>query len=97
MQRYNTVDDYVESNTLWPDELRQKLLSTGLTEEVKWGAPCYTHSGKNIVGRGAFRPYFGLWYFEGAALACGERRKWLKFMGLCSFRHFPVHPLVRNR
>lgn len=52
MKRYKTVDDYINNNALWPDELRQLrdvLLSTGLTEEFKWGAPCYTHDGKNIT------------------------------------------------
>ena len=71
MKRHETVDDYISGNTLWPGELRQIreiLLSTGLTEEVKWGAPCYTHEGKNIVGVGEFKSYFGLWFFKGAAL-----------------------------
>ncbi len=71
MKRFKTVDNYISNNTLWPDELRRLreiLLSTGLTEEVKWGAPCYTHEGKNIVGIGAFKSYFGLWFFKGAAL-----------------------------
>jgi uncharacterized protein YdeI (YjbR/CyaY-like superfamily) len=71
MERFKTVDDYINSNVLWPDELRRLrkiLLSTGLTEEVKWGGPCYTHNGKNVVGVGAFKSYFGLWFFKGAAL-----------------------------
>ena len=42
MKRFKTVDDYIDNNELWPHELRRVreiLLSTGLTEEVKWGAP----------------------------------------------------------
>ena len=71
MKRYKTVDDYIDGNEMWPDELRRLreiLLSTDLVEEVKWGAPCYTFNGKNIVGIGAFKSYFGLWFFKGAAL-----------------------------
>jgi uncharacterized protein YdeI (YjbR/CyaY-like superfamily) len=46
------VDAYIGRSKLWPDEmaaLRPILLDAGLTEEVKWGKPCYTtHDGKNI-------------------------------------------------
>jgi uncharacterized protein YdeI (YjbR/CyaY-like superfamily) len=71
MKRFKNVDDYIDQNELWPEELRrirEILLATSLTEEVKWGAPCYTHDGKNIVGVGAFKSYFGLWFFKGAGL-----------------------------
>ncbi|MDH3336592.1 MAG: DUF1801 domain-containing protein [Gammaproteobacteria bacterium] len=76
MKRHKTVDDYISNNTLWPDELkrlREILLSTGLNEEVKWGMPCYTHDGQNIVGIGAFKFYFGLWFFKGAAIKDEQR------------------------
>lgn len=36
----------------WREELellRQIVLETGLKEEIKWGAPVYTHQGKNII------------------------------------------------
>ncbi|MCP4895410.1 MAG: DUF1801 domain-containing protein [bacterium] len=44
------------------------LLDSGLEEITKWGAPCYTRGGKNVVGPGAFKSYFGLWFFLGALL-----------------------------
>ena len=72
MKRYKTVEEYIQGAERWQDELRQlrKILnSTGLEETVKWGAPCYTLSGKNIVGIGAFKSYLGLWFFQGALLA----------------------------
>ena len=50
-------------------QLREILRSTELKEEVKWGGPCYTHAGKNVVGIGAFNSYFGLWFHQGALLA----------------------------
>jgi len=71
MQRHKTVDDYIDQASRWQTELRslRKILrSTALEETVKWGAPCYTHNGKNVVGIGAFKSYFGLWFFQGALL-----------------------------
>ena len=72
MKRHKTVDDYIASRELWQDEircLREILLSTDLTEEVKWGGPCYTHDGQNVVGIGGFKSYFGLWFHQGVLLA----------------------------
>jgi uncharacterized protein YdeI (YjbR/CyaY-like superfamily) len=71
MLRHKSVDAYIDSAPHWQIELkalRRALLSTGLVETVKWGGPCYTYNGKNIVGIGAFKSYFGLWFFQGALL-----------------------------
>jgi uncharacterized protein YdeI (YjbR/CyaY-like superfamily) len=71
MKRYKTVDAYVEGAGQWQAELtrlRHILVSTKLSEDVKWGAPCYTYKGKNIVGLSGFKPYFGLWFHQGALL-----------------------------
>ena len=71
MKRYKTVDDYVASREIWQSEikrLREILLATDLTEEVKWGGPCYTYDGQNLVGIGGFKSYFGLWFHQGALL-----------------------------
>jgi len=72
MKRSKTVDEYIESTEKWRAELirlRKILRSTDLEETVKWGAPCYTCDGKNVVGLGAFKSYLGLWFFQGALLA----------------------------
>lgn len=71
MKRYETVDDYVANGGEWQNELkrlREILQSTPLTEEVKWGAPCYTYSGKNVVGLAAFKGWVCLWFHQGALL-----------------------------
>lgn len=71
MKSYLTVDAYIDGNVQWHDELlllRRLLTSTELTECVKWGAPCYTINGKNVVGIGAFKSYVGLWFHQGAFL-----------------------------
>ena len=70
MKRYKTVDDYVANAEQWQDELerlRGILRSTELTEGVKWGAPCYTFDGQNVVGLAGFKSCFGLWFHQGGA------------------------------
>jgi uncharacterized protein YdeI (YjbR/CyaY-like superfamily) len=57
---------------LWPRALatlRHLALQCGLAEERKWGAPCYTHRGKNVAIIGAFRDSCVLSFFKGAMLA----------------------------
>ncbi|WP_026942609.1 YdeI/OmpD-associated family protein [Hellea balneolensis] len=71
MSRKKTVDDYLIDISHWQDELlalRRIILSTNLTETIKWGMPCYTYGGKNIVGMAGFKSYFGLWFHQGVFL-----------------------------
>lgn len=71
MLRHKSVDAWLDAAPQWQSELkalRRVLLSTGLAETVKWGAPCYTANGNNVVGIGGFKSYFGLWFFQGALL-----------------------------
>lgn len=71
MKRFKTVDEFISGTEQFRDELiklREILNSTGLEETIKWGAPCYTSAGKNVVGIGAFQSYFGLWFFQGALI-----------------------------
>lgn len=49
-------------------ELRNVVLDTPLTEERKWGSPCYTLDGKNVVMIGAFNTNFVLSFMKGALL-----------------------------
>ncbi len=71
MQHSKSVDDYIEHAAAWRDELTQVrtiLQRTGLEEEIKWGAPCYTWNKKNVVGLVAFKDWFCLWFHQGALL-----------------------------
>ncbi len=55
----------------WTSELkllRKIVLDCGLTEESKWGAPCYTYQGKNILMVSAFVKYCSISFFKGALL-----------------------------
>ncbi|HSJ71689.1 MAG TPA: YdeI/OmpD-associated family protein [Acidimicrobiia bacterium] len=48
--------------------LRPILLGRGLTEEIKWRQPCYTHGGKNIVIIQEMNEFLSLMFFKGALL-----------------------------
>ncbi|MBU2020021.1 MAG: YdeI/OmpD-associated family protein [Bacteroidetes bacterium] len=55
----------------WKQELeylRKIVLDCGLNEEVKWGVPCYTYRGDNIVIVSAFKEYCALSFFKGSLL-----------------------------
>lgn len=65
------VDDFMLKLDKWSAEmklLRDIVLDCGLTEELKWGAPCYTHNGRNVVLIHAFKEYCALLFFKGALL-----------------------------
>lgn len=65
------VDDFIQKNVdfkIGLQKLRQILLSAELEETIKWGMPTYCIDGKNLIGLGAFKSYFGLWFFQGALL-----------------------------
>jgi uncharacterized protein YdeI (YjbR/CyaY-like superfamily) len=65
------VDDYIEQSVMWPDEmteLRLILLGCGLTEEIKWGKPCYSYGGKNVVILQEMKEFLALMFFKGALL-----------------------------
>jgi uncharacterized protein YdeI (YjbR/CyaY-like superfamily) len=65
------VDAYIRRSEKWPEEmtdLRPILLSCGLTEEIKWGKPCYSHEGTNIVILQEMNEFLALMFFKGALL-----------------------------
>ena len=65
------VDWFFDKATKWQKEyekLRAILLDCGLTEELKWGCPCYTFEKRNIVLIHGFKEYCALLFFKGALL-----------------------------
>lgn len=54
-------------------KLRSIALGCQLTEEMKWGCPCYTLSGSNIALIHVFKEYCALLFFKGALLKDGHR------------------------
>jgi uncharacterized protein YdeI (YjbR/CyaY-like superfamily) len=70
-ERNSKVDDFLNSTNKWRDEmekLRHILLDSPLTEELKWGKPCYTLQGNNVVLIHAFKEYCALLFIKGALL-----------------------------
>jgi len=53
--------------------LRAILRESGLTEELKWRAPCYTHQGKNILMLSALKESVTVSFFRGAQMKDPER------------------------
>jgi uncharacterized protein YdeI (YjbR/CyaY-like superfamily) len=65
------VDFFFTKAKTWQEEyklLRTIVLDTGLTEELKWGQPCYMFEKKNIVIIHGFKEYCALLFFKGALL-----------------------------
>ena len=65
------VDAFLRNAKEWQEELaklRTIVLDCGLTEELKWGVPCYTFQDRNIVLIHAFKEYCALLFFKGALL-----------------------------
>ena len=65
------VDFYFSKAKKWQEELeklRTIVLDCGLTEELKWGVPCYTFQKRNIVLIHVFKEYCALLFFKGALL-----------------------------
>jgi uncharacterized protein YdeI (YjbR/CyaY-like superfamily) len=65
------VDAFLSKQKNWKDEfekLRTIILGSGLTEELKWGTPCYTFQNRNVVLMHGFKNYCALLFFKGALL-----------------------------
>jgi len=65
------VDFYFSKAKKWQKELeklRMIILGCGLTEELKWGVPCYTFQKSNIVLIHVFKEYCAILFFKGALL-----------------------------
>lgn len=70
------VDFYFIKAQKWQEEfekLRMLILDCGLTEELKWGHPCYTFRKSNIVLMHGFKEYCALLFHKGALLKDPKR------------------------
>ena len=65
------VDFYFSKANKWQEEseqLRTIVLDCGLSEELKWGVPCYLFGKSNTVLVHVFKEYCALLFFKGALL-----------------------------
>lgn len=66
-----TIDAFLKRSTTWRPEmekLRGIVLACGLNEEFKWGKPCYTHDGDNVVILQEMKHFVALLFFKGSLL-----------------------------
>lgn len=65
------VNFYFEKEVKWQEEVKQLrliALDCNLMEELKWGTPCYTLDGRNIVLIHTFKEYCAFLFFKGALM-----------------------------
>lgn len=65
------VDFFFAEASKWQKEfktLRTIILDCDLTEELKWGQPCYTFEKHNIILIHGFKDYCAVLFFKGALL-----------------------------
>jgi uncharacterized protein YdeI (YjbR/CyaY-like superfamily) len=65
------VDWFFDKAGRWQEEvekMRMISLEAGLTEELKWGCPCYTYQKSNVVLIHTFKDYCAFLFFKGALL-----------------------------
>ncbi len=65
------VDEFLNNAEKWQQEfkkLRTIILDCGLTEELKWGVPCYTFQNSNIALIHGFKEYCAILFVKGALI-----------------------------
>ena len=65
------VNVFMKKELKWHDEyelLREISLATGLTEDLKWGQPCYTLNEKNVFLLHAFKEYIAVFFHKGVIM-----------------------------
>ena len=65
------VDAFLKRQDRWKAEmtrLRAILAASGLTEDLKWGKPCYALDGKNVVLLHGFKEYCALLFHKGSLM-----------------------------
>ncbi|MEE9723304.1 YdeI/OmpD-associated family protein [Listeria seeligeri] len=69
------VDAFLNKPSKWQAEftaLRKIAIEFGLTEEFKWGKPCYALNGSNVFLIHGFKEYCALLFMKGALLGDPE-------------------------
>jgi uncharacterized protein YdeI (YjbR/CyaY-like superfamily) len=65
------VDVFLSQTDHWRDEiekLRTIILDCGLTEELKWGIPCYTFQKANVIAINGLKGCCAVGFFKGSLL-----------------------------
>jgi len=70
---FSTPQCKVKQWTQELEQLRRIVNECELGEESKWGMPCYTHNGNNVLMVSAFKQYVSLSFFKGVLLQDAEK------------------------
>ena len=76
MKKVYSVEEYIENNDHFGNALiilRNIINSTELEETIKWSMPTYCINGKNVLGIGAFKKHFCIWFHQGVFLKDNEQ------------------------
>jgi uncharacterized protein YdeI (YjbR/CyaY-like superfamily) len=94
------VDFYFSKNEKWQKEIEKSknrsFLTVELTEELKWGVPCYTFQKSNIVLIHVFKEYCALLFFKGALLNDANGILMQQTENVQSARQIPFHRYVQE-
>jgi uncharacterized protein YdeI (YjbR/CyaY-like superfamily) len=102
MKKPGSVEAYIEEHTHFSEALkilRSVIASTELEEHIKWNAPVYSLQGKNIIGLGAHKNHFGIWFFNGVFLKDEQNllmNAQEKTKGLRQMRFESTHDIDKN-
>ena len=80
--RHPGVDDFIDRQQRWAEALailRDIVLSCRLEEELKWGQPCYSMDGMNLIILGSYRDACVISFLKGSVLSDPEA--WLEKPG----------------
>lgn len=73
MQKPTSVAAYLSAQpAAWQPalhDIRERILTTGLDEGIKWAFPVFTLRGKNVAAIYLNQQYAGVWFFQGALLS----------------------------
>ncbi|MFH6769605.1 DUF1801 domain-containing protein [Gaetbulibacter aquiaggeris] len=97
-----SVEEYIKEHAHFSEALkvlRSIITSTELEEHIKWNAPVYSLDGKNIIGLGAHKNHFGIWFFNGVFLKDEQNllmNAQEKTKGLRQMRFESIHDIDKN-
>ncbi len=67
----NTLE-YIELYPKWEEHLSliyEQIKAHSFEEHIKWGAPCFTYNGTNLVGLAGFKNHCAIWFHKGSLLS----------------------------
>lgn len=103
--KYRTPSCKVHQWTAPLMRLREQVQATGLVETMKWGSPCYTDGGKNVVMLAVFNDSCALSFLKGAALddpdalleSPGPNSRFVRFLRFRTLAEVETHRAAIDR